>query len=220
MTLIQSVLTDEFIAHRLGLIPLESSKVGSITYTRDCSCQQYCDQCSVELNLDVKCTEDRHREVTSRDLISSHPQIGPVLFGPDDPGILIAKLRKGQAIKLKCVAKKGTAKEHAKWSPCSGVSFEYDPHNRLRHTTYWVEEDVKKEWPVSENGLEEPPVKDGEPFDYLLKPTKFYFTVESTGALDAKDIVIAGIKMVQAKLSMLMICLDELAENVGINPSR
>lgn len=92
--------------------------------------------------------------------------------------ILIVKMRPGQELKLKCVAKKGVAKEHAKWSPVYGVSFEYDPYNRLRHSHYWIEEDEKLEWGVSANAAEETPVDPNEPFDYNAKPDKYYIEVE------------------------------------------
>ncbi|KAJ3273764.1 45 kDa subunit of RNA polymerase II [Terramyces sp. JEL0728] len=210
-----SVLTDEFIAHRLGLIPLFSSDVDTmIPFTsRECSCQQYCPSCSVELQLNVKCDQDS-RSVTSNDLISVHQQIKPIT-SESDSGILIAKLVKGQEISLRCIAKKGIAKEHAKWSPCAAVAFEYDPHNRLRHTTYWVEDDVKSEWPVSKNGeLEEEPAED-DPFDYLAKPNKFYFNVETTGALKPQEAVIAGLKVLQKKLAFIKKNVEGIAEEIG-----
>lgn len=54
---------------------------------------------------------------------------------------------------MKCIAVKGKALEHSKWSPVSAVGFEYDPYNKLRHTDLWFEvgTDPVKEWPVSVN---------------------------------------------------------------------
>ena len=83
----------------------------------------------------------------------------------------------------------GIAKEHAKWSPCSAVAFEYDPHNKLRHTSYWFEKDELEEWPKTANAVyEDEPIPD-TPFDYTAKPNKFYVEAETVGSLDPKDVV-------------------------------
>jgi DNA-directed RNA polymerase II subunit RPB3 len=69
------------------------------------------------------------------------------------------------------------------------VAFEYDPYNKLRHTTYWHEGDARVEWPVGDNGREEEPPRDDEVFDYNAKPNKFYFTVETDGSLGPQEVV-------------------------------
>ncbi|KAJ3368314.1 45 kDa subunit of RNA polymerase II [Kappamyces sp. JEL0680] len=219
-----TVLPDEFICHRLGLIPLVSTDCAtSLTYTRECSCQQYCPQCSVEFRLDVKCDDvppGGSKTVTSHDLISTHHLIKPYTSGINDPGIAIVKLRKGQELVVHCIAKKGTAKEHAKWSPCTGLAFEYDPYNRLRHTSYWVEGKVEDEWPISENGREhEEPPAPNEPFDFKAKPKKFYMTVETSGSLEPKEVTIGGLKILQAKLVFIKQQLDLLAAENGGAPT-
>lgn len=83
----------------------------------------------------------------------------------------------------------GISKEHSKWSPCSAVGFEYDPHNKLRHTTYWFETDEKGEWPLGPNAAEELAPADNEPFDFNAKPERFYFDVETIGSLSPKEVV-------------------------------
>ena len=78
-----SVLNDEFIAHRLGLIPLTSERAMSMRFSRDCDAcdgDGQCEFCSVEFRLSSKCVTDQTLDVTSRDLYSADPTVTPVDF--------------------------------------------------------------------------------------------------------------------------------------------
>lgn len=172
---------------------------------------QYCEQCSVELTLNVRCTEETTRDVTSRELLSGHEDVRPVHSSP--PGILLVKLRKGQEVKLRCIAKKGVAKEHAKWAPVANVAFEYDPDNRLRHTTFWVEEDVNREWPSSVYSQGEYPDDRNHPgavpFDPETEPDRFFFVVEAVGSLRPEEILLQAITVLQSKLGAVQLALEQ-----------
>jgi DNA-directed RNA polymerase II subunit RPB3 len=52
-----SALHDEFIAHRLGLIPLDSREVDSFEMTGSCTCPSMCPKCSVTYKLHPVCTD-------------------------------------------------------------------------------------------------------------------------------------------------------------------
>ncbi|KAJ3470287.1 hypothetical protein MRS44_000386 [Fusarium solani] len=209
-----SVLADEFIAHRLGLIPLDSKGVGELNNSRDCDCEQYCEQCSVTLNLHAKCTSDEIMKVYARDLVvdgrHANSVGSPVITDPEGYGCLIAKLRKDQELKITCIAKKGIAKEHAKWMPTSAVGFEYDPHNKLHHLDMWFENDTdpEVEWPKSKYAQWEDPPQEGEPFDYDAVPNRFYFEVETSGSMEPDQIVQSGIRVLQQKIGGLLKGLD------------
>ncbi|KAM0330555.1 hypothetical protein ACHAQA_003502 [Verticillium albo-atrum] len=212
-----SVLADEFIAHRLGLIPLQSKEAASLHYSRDCDCEQYCDNCSVKLTLHARCTSDDVMKVYASDLVvdsfRQNNSVGnPVITDPDALGSLIAKLRRGQELKVTCIAKKGIAKEHAKWMPTSAVGFEYDPHNKLRHIDLWYETDAATEWPKSKIADQEDPPQEGEPFEYDAQPGRFYFDVETVGSLDPDQIIQEGIKIMQEKLALMLHTLTGEAE--------
>ncbi|KAF8609028.1 insert subdomain of RNA polymerase alpha subunit [Ceratobasidium sp. AG-I] len=219
-----TVIPDEMLAHRLGMVPLISTNCDeALRYTRDCTCISRCKYCSVELFLHVASTNNPI-DITSNNLdivpsgsgefgdedegeagdeLSKRPANFGQPVGKGDPNVspvLLCRIRKGQELKLRCIAKKGTAKEHAKWSPCSAIGFEYDPHNRLRHTTYWYEVDSRTEWPLSENAREEEPPRDDEPFDFMAKPNRFYFDVETDGKVAPREVVMKGLSELQTKL--------------------
>lgn len=210
-----SVLADEFIAHRLGLIPLQSDDIDNLLYNRDCTCGEYCEKCSVVITLHAKCTTEGIQHVYARDLqILSNTnglQIGnPVIRDEEGKGILICKIRKHQELKMKCIAKKGILKEHAKWSPVLAIGFEYDPWNKLKHTDYWYEESVEAEWPKSEYcDFEEPPNPDDK-FDYNAIPSDFYIDVETVGSIKPNEVVLRGIRELQNKVAGIVYAINEI----------
>jgi DNA-directed RNA polymerase II subunit RPB3 len=124
-----SVLHDEMIAHRLGLIPLFSPDINQFVFFQDCLCHSMCEKCSFKFTLTRRCQEDQ-MEITSKhiegcgvnQMIEEAP-LAAVVFTDDqlnelDP-ITIVKLAKNQVIEFDLIAKKGIGKNHAKWSPVS-----------------------------------------------------------------------------------------------------
>lgn len=164
-------------------------------------------------------------EIYTRDLVvqrvpGREDSIGRPVFGDsNNKGVLICKLRKEQELRLKCIAKKGIAKEHAKWSPVAAIGFEYDPWNKLKHTQYWYEENVEAEWPKSKNADWEEPPKDNEPFDYNAKPSKFYMNVETVGPLKPNEVVSRGVEVLQKKLAGIIQALERMDRQAAAGPA-
>jgi len=231
-----SVLNDEFIAHRLGLIPLRCEEIEKFKFTRDCSCTIGCPECTVNFSLDVLCTGDQTLDVTSQNLNCESSKVGPADY---DKGILIVKLRQGQHLKVKCIAKKGTGMEHAKWSPVSGIKCQIEPDVKIDQSKMdeldveqkkrFVESCPTKVYTFNEEtrkvevdkmtectycneckkvALEEFKVSDLVTIEQ--KPDRFIFTVESSGALSAVEIFSNALSILKRKLSNLQNTLQSL----------
>lgn len=141
-----SVMNDEYIAHRLGMIPLVSSNVDQFNYPHE----TYSDNntmmspiCSVKFSLKVKNEGTETLEVTSYDLrqeeIETEDQrtVKPVEYtsvNGEPRGILIMKLAANQELDLECIAQKGQGKLHSKWAPCSVCNFQAEHTIELDQT--------------------------------------------------------------------------------------
>lgn len=71
-----SVLNDEFIAHRLGLIPLVSDRARLLYRPFETTGDDQ--EAEVEFHLSAKCTSDEPLDVTDLDLLPSNPSLGVV----------------------------------------------------------------------------------------------------------------------------------------------
>ena len=54
-----SALHDEFLAHRLGLVPLNSEQIDASQTSDECACNRMCSKCSVNFRMGVRCLADR-----------------------------------------------------------------------------------------------------------------------------------------------------------------
>lgn len=244
-----TVLNDEFLAHRLGLIPLVSDRAMEMKYSRDCDqCDGDgpCPYCAVEFALNVKCTGDETLEVSTADLIptADDDEEDAVIPAdcrkrggsePEQRNIVIVKLRRGQELKLRAIARKGIGKDHAKWSPAATVTFQYKPDITINHNLMeTLTLDEKKEWlescPTHVFGINEYGqvfVENAEAYAYdeeclrkaesmgkpglvdiQAKQDSFIFTVESTGALSAERMFLDAIDVLRQKLDAVRLSLD------------
>jgi len=106
-----SVLPDEGLAHRLGLIPIKTD-LSRFNEPSKCDCQSEtgCTNCKVMLVLDSG-DSDVTRTILSNDLTSEDDTVKPT-----SDKIPIVQLAPGQRIKVECYARLGRGTEHAKWN--------------------------------------------------------------------------------------------------------
>ena len=200
-----SVLFDEILAHRVGLIPLtfNPTKFKSLD---DCKCDEKgCPLCEVVLVLDKKgpCT------VYSGDLKSSNKEVKPI-----SPNFPIAELLENQEMKFEARARLGTGLQHAKWQAAS-AAYQYYPE--LEVSKACSSADLKKAASLCPKEIlslkgTRLTLNDPASCDLCLKcesiedcvkvrsdPNKFIFRVETVSGLKSPEIVESASEILRTK---------------------
>src|SRR5712692_6972213 len=127
-----SVMYDEILAHRLGLIPI-TTDLESYNLPEECTCKSElgCSKCRASLSLEIEAS-DPVEVVYSSHLKPENPEIRPV-----SDKIPIVKLATGQRVKLEAFARLGKGRTHAKWQPVSAATYSYD--EKAANFTFLVE---------------------------------------------------------------------------------
>ncbi|KAL2847664.1 DNA-directed RNA polymerase [Aspergillus pseudodeflectus] len=165
-----SVIQDEVLAQRLGLIPLKGSVEGlnwmrwykKPTDDDPESGSNLSDFNTVVLRLDIECTKNpnasrdeqdprklyKNAHVYAKDIVF-HPVgrqeqffTGDGAIQPVNPDILVAKLRPGQKIEMEMHCLKGIGADHAKFSPVATASYRLMPDIKILRPI--IGEDAKK----------------------------------------------------------------------------
>lgn len=207
-----SILFDEIIAHRLGLLPLvfEPEK---FNFNSECSCKgKGCPSCEVVFALE----RVGPAIVYSGDLKSANKSVEPL-----DPKFVVAELLADQILKLDAVARLGTGLQHAKWQAAS-ASYGYYPELEITNQEKFNK--YIKKLPEGLFVAKGSKVVLGDPtkLDFYKKceeecdgmeikadETSFVFTVESVSGLEPEYIVSKAAEILEEKASEFK---KELAE--------
>ena len=149
-----SVLADEGVAHRVGLIPLKTD----LSASKDGN-----ENDKIMLTLDSG-VSDETRTILSGELKSQDDSVVPT-----SNDIPIVTLAPGQSIKFEAYARLGKGTEHARWNSANVA------------TLTDTEKDDEK-----------------------------VLTVESTGALDPKHIILSSVEQLSSKLSEFKTIISEI----------
>jgi len=208
-----TIFFDEYIAHRLGLIPFKTD-LKTYKLPEECECGGAgCSRCTANVSVE-KIAETDGEVLLSGDLVSEDADIRPV-----NPNIPIVKMRAGDKIAFQAILRLGTGREHAKWQPVSKASYKYTPYVVLTGECdgcgICIESCPRRALGI-ENG--KPKIinelecrmcricEDACP-NKVLKiagdPTRIIFMIESTGALPAREIVIEACRTIVKRLSQL-----------------
>jgi len=220
-----SMLQDEVLAHRLGLIPIKTD-LDAYNLREECTCKSKfgCNLCRVALTLDMEAADTAI--VYSGSLVSENTAIVPV-----SPQVPLVKLAPGQKLKLEADVRLGKGKEHAKWQPVTVCAYKNMPQIKIDPKLCDACSECVKVCPKNVFATADEKIevrnllactlcqdcvdacsKEKKAIEVTWDKNTFIFNLESSGALPPERIVKEAIKILDKKTTDF---LKELASEKG-----
>mmetsp|Transcript_17733 Transcript_17733/g.26562 ORF Transcript_17733/g.26562 Transcript_17733/m.26562 type:complete len:348 (+) Transcript_17733:3-1046(+) len=240
-----SIMQDEVLAHRLGLIPLQAD-ARQFKFVRETKNSEMNETNTIVFTLVAKCTRNpkaNNKSPPDKQYLNSEVHSGDLKWIPqgdqekkfsngirpvhDD--IIISHLRPGQIIEAELLAEKGIGADHAKWSPVCTATYRLLPEIKFVKGKEPKGKDAKtlvkrcpmKVFDIEDIGSEkvarvryprncsmcrECIRHEGWEDRIQLQRVRdhFIFSVESTGAYKAKDIVIEALRILKKKSTSVL----------------
>jgi DNA-directed RNA polymerase subunit D len=206
-----SMLADEILAHRLGLLPIKTD-LKAYNLPEECKCKSEfgCPECRVSLTLDAEAV-DATKTVYSNSISSENPDIVPV-----NGNILLVKLAPGQKIKLEAYARLGKGKDHAKWQPVTVCAYKNMPLVKVNPKVLGVKDGKLEVLNINNCTLcmdcMDACPKEPKAIEITWDENTFIFNIESSGVLPPEQIMKEAIKILDKKTTSF---LEELASVKG-----
>jgi len=216
-----SVLYDEVIAHRLGLIPIKTD-LDAYVLPEECDCKSElgCSKCRASFTLEAEAVDEPIMVYSSA--LQAEGDATPV-----SGGIPIVKLAPMQKLKIEAYARLGRGLEHAKWQPTSACAYKYLPKVTLNAENLANPDEVIQVCPTDVYAQDPEskiivrdelactlcmdcvekavPVDPKKTFPIKIEgdETSYLFYVESTGAIPPKRITEEAAKVLDKKATAL-----------------
>jgi DNA-directed RNA polymerase subunit D len=205
-----SVLFDEMLALRMGLIPIKTN-LDMYHLKSECDCKgEGCALCEVKFTLSAEgpCM------VHSSDMQSTDPETVPA-----DATVPIVELKAGQKIVLQGTARLGYGKEHSKFQPVCAAGYKNIPvitvSEKCDLCKACVDECPKGILSVEKNKLAvSDPYKcslcrlcmeacDTHAIDVGIDKRSFIFSIETDGSFTAREIILRAVKSIKSRSDSL-----------------
>lgn len=211
-----SLLYDEVLAHRIGLVPLKTD-LKSYELRDECKCEgKGCPRCTLDFTLKAK----GPGIVYASELKSKDKAIKPLF-----PNMPLVKLLKGQEVELEATAILGKGSTHAKFSP-GLIWYKYKPVIEIDDKKCTNAAAVAKVCPKNVFEVKGDKLFVKRPLDCHLclacvdaatnnsvkvnpSGSEFMFYIESWGQLSAREIFSTALEILQNKLEKLGEILEE-----------